>query len=125
MTDVAEKPVPTLDTKTLLARINERIALLRQWLSHDHRDEPFWWARRMTAPAAQAERQVLRQLANLLHVERATSRGRLHGTQFKNVDEQRAWLAKYEHHRCRTAATYALLPEDATLAMLRARKLSL
>ncbi|HEY6038551.1 MAG TPA: hypothetical protein VIV58_29920 [Kofleriaceae bacterium] len=69
--------------------------LLRGWLSHDHGDEPYWWARRTTAPRCQQERHLLRPLANLLHVERATSRGRLHGGQFETLEAQRAWLADH------------------------------
>lgn len=84
---------PLLDTKLLLSRVNARLALLRGWLSHDHLDEPWWWARRTTAPNAQRERLALRPLANLLHVERATSRRRLHGTRFSNLDTQAAWLS--------------------------------
>ena len=110
MPDAAEQPTPALDAKTLLARINQRIALLRSWISHDHLDEPFWWARAITAPNAQRERQRLRGYAHLLHVERATSRGRLHGTQFATLDDQRAWLAKHE-----TTG----LPCDVTLVALR------
>lgn len=122
---VAEQGSRPLDTKSLLARINARLALLRSWLSHDHHDEPFWWARKLSVQAAQAERIVLKQVANLLHVERATARGRLHGTWFSNLDEQRAWLAKHERRSCRTAAAHAGLPDDATLEMLRAGRLSL
>ena len=94
MTDALVSTPPTLEIKTLLARINERIVLLRTWLSHDHGDEPYWWARRISAPRAQQERHALRPFANLLHVERATSRGRLHGNQFATLEEQRAWLDK-------------------------------
>ena len=108
-----------LDDKTLLARIDQRIALLRAWISHDHRDVPFWWARRTTAARAQSERAVLRLVANLLHVERATRRGRIHGTRFATLDAQRAWLAEWEHRRCGTAAGYAGVPDDATLVALR------
>jgi hypothetical protein len=79
-----------------LSRINERLALLRAWLSHDHADEPYWWARATTAPRVQAERVVLKDLATVLHIARATRRGRIHGTWFANLDEQRAWLAKRE-----------------------------
>ena len=122
---VAEQVSRPLDTRSLLARINARLALLRSWLSHDHHDEPFWWARKLTVQAAQAERIVLKQVANLLHVERATTRGRIHGTWFSNLDEQRAWLANHERRSCRAAAAHAGLPEDATLEMLRAGRLSL
>jgi hypothetical protein len=100
----------TLDIKTLLARINQRLVMMRIWLSHDHGDEPYWWARNTTAPRLQQERQTWRAYANLIHVERATSRGRLHGTRFKNLDEQRAWLAHQES---------ASLPCAVTLVSLR------
>ena len=116
---------PALDTKTLLARINQRIALLRSWLSHDHGDEPYWWARRATAARAQSERDVLRRVADLLHVERATARGRVHGTRFANLDEQRAWLQEHENRICPTAAEFARVPCDATLVLLREGKLPL
>ena len=123
--DSALAPVtPSLDTKTLLTRINQRISLLRSWLSHDHRDEPYWWARRLTAARAQQEREPLRQLANLLHVERATLRGRRHGTRFASLDEQRAWLADQEH-RAWPAAELARVPSEATLVLLREGKLPL
>lgn len=120
----APAPAP-LDIKTLLARINQRLALLRTWLSHDHADEPYWWARRMPASRAQHERGLLRQVANLLHVERATIRGRLHGTRFATLDAQRAWLAGYTEYTCAAAAAFAQLPSSATLALLRAGKLPL
>jgi hypothetical protein len=95
MTDALVSSARTLDDKTLLARINQRIALLRVWLSHDHNDEPFWWARRTTAPRSQQERHHLRPIANLLHVERAASHGRLHGKQFETLEAQRAWLDEH------------------------------
>jgi hypothetical protein len=114
-----------LDIKTLLARINQRVALLRAWLSHDHSDETYWWARRTTAPRAQREREVLRQVANLLHVERAASRGRVHGTRFATIDEQRSWLEQHVERTCPTAAEFAQLPSYATLTLLREGKLPL
>lgn len=120
------KPAPTpLDARTLLARINQRIALLRAWLSHDHRDAPYWWARMVlqTARDAQAERQALRVAADLLHVERATARGRIHGTRFATLDAQRAWLATMEHRSCGQVSGHAGLPPTATLAKLRAGEL--
>ena len=86
---VATAPT-TLDLETLFTRINTRIALLRGWISHDLGDEPYWWARRTRAGLAQYERGVLRAIANLLHVERATRRGRIHGTRFATLDDQRA-----------------------------------
>lgn len=85
---------PEPDRRVLLARINARLALLREWLSHHHGDEPYWWARQTTPAAAQRERLFLRPTATQLHVERATSRGRIHGTWFASLDEQRAWLEK-------------------------------
>ena len=78
-----------------LARLDHRLALLRTWLSHDHGDEPFWWARRTTAPAAQRERLSLQRYAHLIHVERAASRGRIHCAAFETLDGERAWLAKH------------------------------
>lgn len=104
MTDALATSAPALDPKLPLARVNARIALLRAWLSHDHLDEPYWWARRTTAPRAQRERHDLRPLANLLHVERATARGRRHGNRFATLDEQRAWLDQH-------AATLTMLRE--------------
>lgn len=126
MTDAApvSAPAPILTTKLLLARVNQRIALLRGWLSHDHHDEPYWWARELTAPRAQVERMQLRSIANLLHVERATRRGRLHGTHFANIDEQRAWLERNAHLGC-TARSLLHLPDDATFERLREGKLLL
>jgi hypothetical protein len=124
MDSAAVAAATPLDATTLLRRIDRRIALLRAWLSHDHRDEPYWWARRLDAPDAQRERALLRIVANLLHVERATQRGRLHGTRFASLDDQRAWLASWEHRRCATAAAFAGVPADATLARLRAGELT-
>jgi hypothetical protein len=114
--DTAPSP---LDAKTLLKRIDRRIALLRGWISHDHRDEPTWWARQTTAAEAQRERAILRLVADLLHVERATQRGRIHGTRFATLEEQRTWIAAMETRRCAVAARYAGLPGEATLVLLR------
>ena len=114
-----------LDIKTLLARINHRLTLLRAWLSHDHTDETYWWARRTTAPRAQRERAVLRQVANLLHVERATSRALVHGTRFATLDAQRTWLEQHAERMCPAAAEFAQLPSYATLTLLREGKLPL
>ena len=91
--DNAVAIAPSIDLKTPLVRINARISLLRSWMSHDHGDEPYWWARRTQAGLVQHERMVLRAFANLLHVERATQRARIHGTRFATLDDQRAWLA--------------------------------
>jgi hypothetical protein len=82
----------TPDARALLRRINLRIVAVRRAIRHDHRDEPFWAAFGMTAPQAQAERLRLRAVADEHHVERATARGRLHGTRFKSLEEQRASL---------------------------------
>lgn len=125
MDNSVTSPTPALDIKTLLARVNQRIALLRTWLSHRHDDEPYWWARRTTAPRAQSERDVLRRVANLLHVERAASRRRIHGTRFASLDEQHAWLEQHENRACSTAAEYARVPSHATVVLLREGKLPL
>jgi len=111
------EPAP-LDTRTLLTRINQRLALLRTWLSHDHGDAPYWWARRTTASRLQTERLALRRVANLLHVERAAARRRIHGRQFETLDAQAAWLAEaaewlWPHELLQ-------LPAHARLAVLRA-----
>lgn len=114
-----------LDLKTLLDRINTRIALLRSWMSHDHGDEPYWWARRTRVGLVQHEREVLRVIANLLHVERATRRGRIHGTRFATLDEQRAWLAAEASRGWGGASTYLGTPSYASLVSLREGKLPL
>jgi hypothetical protein len=125
MDNALASATPALDIVTLLARINQRITLLRVWLSHDHGDEPHWWARHTTARRAQSERDVLRRVADLLHVERATRRGRIHGTRFANLEAQRAWLEQHENRTCSTATDLARVPRDATLALLRDGKLPL
>jgi len=119
---VALAPSP-LDIKTLLTRINTRITLLRTWMSHDHGDEPYWWARRTRASLVQYERGVLRAIANLLHVERATQRGRIHGTRFATLDDQRAWLAAEESSFWPSAVLGT--PSNASLVSLREGKLPL
>ncbi|HEU0033168.1 MAG TPA: hypothetical protein VFQ53_21190 [Kofleriaceae bacterium] len=91
---------------------------MRRAISHDHRDEPYWQAFGCSAAEAQGERAILRMVANLLHVERAHARGRIHG-RFASLEDQRAWLATMEHRRCARAARYCRLPDDATLAKLR------
>ena len=122
-TDASASPAP-LDARTLLDRVNQRLALLREWTSHDHHDEPWWWARRTTARQSQAERAALRQLANLLHVERATARKRIHGTRFATLDQQHTWLEERATHYL-AATESARLPSYATLALLRAGRLPL
>ena len=115
----------SLDLQTLLTRINTRISLLRSWMSHDHGDEPYWWARRTRAALVQQERTALRVIANLLHVERATGRGRIHSTRFATLDDQRAWLATEENRSWASAHTYLGTPSYATLVGLREGKLPL
>jgi len=111
-----------LDVRSLLDRINHRLAALRRALAHDHHDETWWSAHDVTAPQAQYERHILRWLAHLLHVDRATARGRIHGA-FPNLDAQRVWLAKTETHSWGAAARYVGLSEVATLVALRAGRL--
>jgi hypothetical protein len=113
------------DVRRLLARTNLRLAELRRWLAHDHRDGTWWDARGTTARQAQKDRAQLRQLANLLHVERATTRGRVHGTWFATLAEQRAWLDGMSERTCRRVAELMGLPADATLAALRAGAIAL
>ncbi|MEO8552944.1 MAG: hypothetical protein ABI678_23370 [Kofleriaceae bacterium] len=124
MTEALAPTLPALDPITLLARINHRLALLRTWLSHDHGDEPYWWARRTTAPRTQRERVALRALANLLHVERATCRGKIHSSRFPTLEAQRSWLASNEGNYL-GASELTQLPSYATLEMLREGKLPL
>ncbi|MEO8700500.1 MAG: hypothetical protein ABI867_10675 [Kofleriaceae bacterium] len=107
-----------LTARSLLARVDARIVAVRRAIRHDHRDDAYWSGFGITAREAQSQRAVLRRVANLLHVERANARGKLHG--FANLDEQRAWLERMADHRCPQAARHAGLPVDATLAMLRA-----
>jgi hypothetical protein len=123
MDSAAASDTLALDARTLLARINQRIALVRGWLSHDHGDEPYWWARSTTAPRAQCEREALRRVADLVHVERATVRGRIHGSRFPSLDAQRAWLdQQLDRH---WPADLLRLPRYANLTLLRAGKLPL
>jgi hypothetical protein len=103
-----------LDARSLLARINPEIAALRRQLSRPHDED---------APRAQSRRAYLRIVANLLHVERANARGRVHGTRFTDLEAQRAWLESMERRACSSCAAAADLPHDATLAKLRAGEL--
>jgi hypothetical protein len=122
----AQEPEPArrpLDARTLLARIDRRIVELRRALGHAHADEAYWEAFGISAPRAQSQRAYLRVVADLLHVERATRRGRVHGTRFATLDDQRAWLARYENLTCCRTAKDLGLPGDATLARLRAGEL--
>lgn len=110
-----------LDARSLLRRIDAAQVRLRRALAHDHRDDAFWSAFGQTAPDAQRRRAGLRVLADVLHVERAARRGRLHGTRFPTLDAQAAWLAADGDgaRRFLWHARYAQLPERSTLAMLR------
>lgn len=94
--------------------------MLRRAIRHRHDHEAYWSAFGMTPGAAQSKRAILRHVANLLHVERATARGRIHGTRFATLDEQAIWLAEQVNRRCIIAARHANLPDDATLGKLRA-----
>lgn len=108
-----------LTVKSLLARINLRLADLRRALGHRHDDEPWWQERGHTAAAAQYERHVLRQVANLLHTERANRRGRIHGA-FATLEDQRTWLQTMENRTCTHAARFSHVAPETTLASLRA-----
>lgn len=90
----------------LLHRVNALLAGLRRALAHDHGDEVRWAAWGITAPEAQALRVRLRVYADVLHVERATARGRVHGgrvrggePRFPSLGAQRAWLAENARRR--------------------------
>ena len=113
------------DVDRLLSRVNPRITELRRALAHDHRDDVWWSARAITARRAQRDRQLLRQVAHLLHVERANRRGRIHCARFATLEAQGEWLAEWSERRCANAAELLGFDWDATLAMLRAGKLPL
>src|SRR5262249_24478713 len=95
MDRLAPSPAP-LTVTTVLARFNAELARFREWLAHDHRDDAFWSARATDAPRIQRARYRLRETAHLLHVERATRRGRIHGTQFVTFAAQQAWLTRLQ-----------------------------
>lgn len=116
-------PTLPLDARTLLERVNRRIVILRAAIRHDHGDAAYWSAVGMTAAEAQAARAILRMVADLLHVERAHARERLHGARFASLEAQAQWLAERMHWRCARAARLARLPVDASLARLRAGEL--
>ena len=89
-----------MSTVELLKRVNVYLVGLRRALSHDHRDEARWTPWGITAPEAMALRVKLRAIADVLHVERATARGRVHGgRRFASLDEQRTWLAEHARRR--------------------------
>jgi Uma2 family endonuclease len=104
----------TVTTVELLTGINAMIVRLRRALHHDHGDEARWTAWGTTAPRAQALRARLRAAANLLHVERATARGRRHGTRFTTLDEQRE--VKHEVLDGHVWAMAGGTPEHAAIA---------
>lgn len=107
-------PVP-LDARTLLKRINPRIIRLRNAIRHDHRDTAFWDTFGQTLKEVRRDRELLRFTANLLHVERATARGRIHSTHFATLEEQREWLAQWVRRTCIQIAKLCDLPRDASL----------
>ena len=67
-------------------------------------------SRRRTVLVGPRYHRVVRKLPDRRYVslrtcctsERATSRGKIHGTQFATLDAQRAWLASMEHRSCAT-----------------------
>ena len=120
MTAIACTAPRPLDARSLLKRINPRIVRLRRAIRHDHRDTAFWEALGQTLKQLRSDREDLRFIANLLHVERATARGRIHGTRFATLDEQRDWLEGFVDWTCRRTAALCDLPPDACLEMLRA-----
>lgn len=109
----------SVDARSLLAWTNTRIVELRRALRHRHDDAAWWDAHGMTPAYAQAGRAILRRVANLLHVERATVRGRIHGN-FASLDKQREWLSAWEKHRCGVATRYLQLVDNPNLVELRA-----
>jgi hypothetical protein len=82
----------TIERLELLKRVNTMIVRLRRALGHDHGDNAWWTASGFTAPEAQRWRRRLAGVADALHVERATARGRVHSTRFAGIEEQRRWL---------------------------------
>ncbi|MFN0252102.1 MAG: hypothetical protein ACKV2T_34825 [Kofleriaceae bacterium] len=114
---LASGRVRVLDVRSLLAWTNARIVVVKQLRGHRHDDDAWWEERQTTAREVQRERETLRQVANLLHVERATKRGKLHG--FATLDEQYKWLARWEKHTCWRAADYLHVARDSTLIALR------
>jgi hypothetical protein len=89
-----------MSTVELLKKVNVYLVGLRRALGHDHADEA-WWARwGVTAGEAMALRVKLRAIADVLHVERATARGRIHGgKRFATIEEQQTWLAENARRR--------------------------
>lgn len=117
--DRASEPASiVVDVRSLLAWTNHQIVALRRAMRHRHDDTAWWAARGITPPWTQAGRAVLRQVAHLLHVDRANARGRIHGN-FESLDAQREWLASWERRRCGIAARYLGVPHTASLIALR------
>ena len=106
-----------VDARTLLAWLAARIRVLKQQRRHRHDDSAWWDERGTSAREVQRERDTLRQVANLLHVDRATRRGHRHG--FATLDEQREWLARLEKLTCWRAADYLRVGRESTLIALR------
>lgn len=118
--DTPEHPLAPqpIDAPRLLRRLEQRIRTLKRALARNHLDEAWWASFGMTAPDAQERKDVMRRIANILNVDRATQRGKLHG--FASMEDQRAWLARWEVHSCARAAWLAGVPSSATLVKLRA-----
>lgn len=115
---VSLRPTVALDVRSLLVWTNREIVELRRAIRHRHDDAAWWEARDMTPGYAQAGRAILRQVAHLLHVERANARGRIHGN-FETLEKQREWLAHWEKRRCGVAARYLQLVDSPNLVELR------
>jgi hypothetical protein len=117
--------IPTPYTaRSMLAHVNATIVTIKRMLHHRH-DDAAWWRETpwRSVPDAQRARRYGRIVANLLHVERATQRGRIHGRRFATLEEQRAWLAKWETRSCWTVQKWFALPHGSNLVRLRAGEL--
>lgn len=91
----------TIERLALLHRVNVMIVRLRRALTHDHGDVIAWNAWGVTAPDAQRMRRKLAGVADALHVERATARGRIHSRRFETIEAQRKWLDDTARWRAR------------------------
>ena len=116
----------TDETQLLLARVNALLVGLRRALGWRHDDEARWASWGITAPEAQALRVKLRAIADVLHVERATARGRLHGgtRRFATLQAQRAWVTERARRSARSGDRHAPLARRAQQRHLRAKKLT-
>lgn len=112
------QPIP-VDVRSLLAWTNRQIVAFRRAMRHRHDDDAWWEERGLTPQWVQAGRAMLRQVAHLLHVERANRRDRIHGN-FESLEKQREWLAAWETRSCSTAARYLGVPYKTNLIALRA-----